>query len=105
MHNDSTGQRPIESRQITPVVQKAYFAGAGRLQGRYALKQQVYVVGNSACRSGDNRQRIGPASLEKSWIAGNYFRHIIHSPRNVMVCVTIIRIYALKLPNECRTAS
>lgn len=81
MHYDGTGQRLIESRQITPVVQKAHFVGAGRLQGSYTLEHQVYVAGNSACRSGNNRQRIRPASLEKSWIAGNHFGHIIHSPQ------------------------
>ena len=75
MHNHSTGQRLIQCRSVTSIVQKTYFIRAGRLQRGHTFEEQLEFIRNPACCA-LQQLRVDMAHFgEKFFIARSCFDH------------------------------
>ena len=75
MHDHSTGQRLIQCRSVTPIVQKTYFIRASRLQRSHTFEEQFAFIRNPACRPRDNCKWIWPTSAKEPCVAQVRFDH------------------------------
>jgi hypothetical protein len=76
MHDHSTGQCLLECRCITSIIQKAYFVGAGCLQGSHTFEEQIAFASNPACYSRNYREMIRPTPAKEPRVACGCFDHI-----------------------------
>src|SRR5450755_4143382 len=82
MHDHSTGQRLIQCRSVTSVVQETYFIRASRLQRSHTFEEQFEVIRNPACRARNNRKWIRPGSAKEPCVARSCFDHFPFPPAN-----------------------
>ena len=75
MHDHSTGQRLLERRCITSVIQKTHLIRAGRLEGREAFDEQIDFANGTACRLRNNCERMWTASAKEACVANRCFVH------------------------------
>ena len=65
MHDYSTGQRLLERRCITSVIQKTHLTRAGRLEGRESFDQQIDFANGNPAACATSARGCGPLRPKK----------------------------------------
>jgi hypothetical protein len=80
MYDHGTGRRLIQRRSVMPVIQKAYFTRARRLQRGYTLEEQFDFICDTARRTCNDSKWMRSTSAKEPRVAQSCFDH--HRPRS-----------------------